>query len=82
VSIFREFSREQFNKIIERLFSSLICERCGSNFFVEYASSRTQYEWDGEGDDPNRDIALCPLCEAEHNEFWDDMWREYNQGRL
>lgn len=41
---------------------------------VLWESSRTRYHWDGTGEDPNRDQALCRECAVDHHEYWDDMW--------
>ena len=41
---------------------------------VTWQSSRTMYCWDGTGENPNRPVALCPACAADHHERWDDMW--------
>ena len=41
---------------------------------VSLHSSRTAYCWDGDGEDPNRPVALCPDCAADHHDRWDDMW--------
>lgn len=40
-------------------------------------SSRTSYLWDGTGEDPNRDLTLCPECAIHHHEQWDSQWAEY-----
>ena len=50
------------------------CSRCGSTERVARHPSRTAYQWDGEGRDPNAPIALCPPCAQEYNEDMDDMW--------
>lgn len=44
---------------------------------VRLHSSRTAYWWDGQGEDPNRPVALCPECAAEHHEYWDERWDDY-----
>lgn len=49
---------------------------------VEQESSRTMYHWDGTGEDPNRDPWLCRDCARIHHEHWDEMWDDYNRGRL
>jgi hypothetical protein len=43
---------------------------------VKPESSRTMYHWNGEGEDPNRDVWLCRRCAKEHHEHWDDMWAQ------
>ena len=52
---------------------------------VLFEGSRTQYHYEGEKgtkDDPNKDIPLCRLHAKEHHEYWNEMWAEYNSGRL
>lgn len=44
--------------------------------------SQTQYEWDGQGEDPNADKMLCPKCSEEYTEMMDDQWAEYRAGLL
>lgn len=60
----------------------MICERCQSTENVKMESGRTAYHWDGEGEDPNRPVALCPECAKFHHEYWDEMWNEYYAGLL
>lgn len=50
------------------------CAKCGTGFSVQLEDSRTMYNWEGEGEDPNAPIPLCPQCAKEHHENWDDMW--------
>jgi hypothetical protein len=58
------------------------CECCGTHEAVEFQSARTAYVWDGEGEDPNRDVALCPPCAADHHAYWDERWADYYSGCL
>jgi hypothetical protein len=58
------------------------CEFCDWPFGVEAEDSRTLYEWDGEGEDPNRSVKLCRVCAATHHAHWDDMWNEYWTGLI
>lgn len=58
------------------------CMKCGSKEGVKLEDSRTQYEWDGIGEDPNSPIPLCRECAKEHHEEWDERWQEYYSGRL
>jgi len=58
------------------------CERCDHKKDVIMCSAMTCYHWDGKGEDPNRDFALCEGCAEEHYEYWDDMWREYYSGLI
>lgn len=71
------------NRNVERLvcegFDSP-CEVVGPT--VTPQDSRTQYVWDGQGEDPNRDRNLCPDCAKHHHKHWDEMWGEYYSGRL
>lgn len=46
--------------------------------YVALESSRTQYHWDGTGEDPNRDRPLCTDHADEHHANWDEQWAEYN----
>ncbi len=62
-----------------------ICEHCRSICGLRLESSRTRYPFDGEWDsknDPNRHQLLCRRCAEHHHEHWDDMWADYNAGRL
>lgn len=52
------------------------CETCGAAEDVRMESSRTMYPWDGAGEDPNRDRALCRPCAEEHHRHWDEMWAQ------
>lgn len=55
-----------------------VCEQCGETVDVVVTSpSRTLYHWDGEGENPNRDLTLCPEHSLEHQEYWDSRWAEY-----
>ena len=58
------------------------CEACGEAGDVRKEDSRTQYHWDGTGEDPNAPLHLCRDCAETHHANWDEMWREYNAGRL
>ncbi len=58
------------------------CANCCSFFGLKHESSRTLYPWDGTGEDPNADLILCHRCAILHHEYWNDMWDEYNSGRL
>jgi hypothetical protein len=59
-----------------RYVAALCCERCGTLEGVSLEDSRTYYDWNGEGEDPNRPIRLCRQCAAEHHDYWDAMWAE------
>jgi hypothetical protein len=80
---FSALDPEAIERFIEVAFSPHECEHCGEvSYAVDYQSSRTQYIWNGEGKNPNRDVLLCPLCAREHHEYWDEMWREYYADKL
>jgi hypothetical protein len=71
-----------------------VCTRCGTTNGVELEDSRTAYSQpdldifdrlmlDGEPPpDPNAPVLLCRPCAKEHHEYWDEMWDEYNRGRV
>jgi len=64
---------------------SLACARCYSTEGVEFESSRTQYYFEGEWNDPrnpNAPIPLCRACAKDHHEYWNDMWAQYYGGLL
>jgi len=61
------------------------CARCKAWRGVKLRGSCTAYHWEGKWEDPenpNKPVLLCDLCAEEHYEYWDDMWQEYNRGRL
>ena len=71
-AIDRQFRRKEIK---------LECECCGHTNGIEMEHSRTMYPFDGEPSDPanpNRDVALCRACAAEHHAYWNDMWNEYH----
>ena len=45
-------------------------------------SSRTRYDWDGIGEDPNADVWLCDDCADAHHAHWDEQQREYYYDKL
>ncbi len=52
---------------------------------IKMEASNTMYVYDGvmgDENDPNKDIPLCRLHAKEHHEYWDEMWAEYNPGRI
>lgn len=64
-------------------FPILTCEHCGvSNDQVEPWPAQTAYHWDGTGEDPNRDVVLCPACHSDYSDHWQEMWNEYYRGLL
>src|ERR1035437_4650479 len=57
------------------------CPRCNAFGATEWPSM-TMYQWDGKGEDPNRDIVLCDLCGEEYDEMMKERWDEYYGGRI
>lgn len=61
------------------------CERCATIRGLQLESSCTMYNFDGDWFDPknpNRPQLLCRCCAEEHHDYWDEMWADYNSGRL
>lgn len=58
------------------------CKRDDSLVDLKWRMSRTAYEWDGEGENPNRCLALCDECAIEYNEQMDQQWSDYFSGLL
>lgn len=56
------------------------CDRVAED--VEERPAMTAYFWDGEGEDPNRPVSLCPPCWEEHKAHWEEMWANYYSGLL
>jgi len=48
----------------------------------ERAPVMTQYEWDGEGEDPNKPPILCPEHTKEWVDEWQERWDDYYSGLL
>lgn len=78
-------SWQQIKESIKKIsWDTLTCSNCGSHGAKHYPC-RTQYdtsllkEFDN---DPNYIPLLCPECAREYNEYWDEMWREYYNGRF
>ena len=59
-----------------------MCARCGSREGIKLEDARTHYDHKEGEPDPNADIPYCSPCAVEHHEHWDEMWAEYNSGRL
>jgi len=60
-----------------------VCESLERRIPVEMLYfRRTNYWWNGTGDDPNRGIAICKDGADEETEHWDAMWQEYYEGLL
>jgi hypothetical protein len=59
------------------------CEHCNSEVeFVVCTPSMTVWQWDGTGEDPNRDLTLCIAHAEEHMDYMSELWTEYNSGRV
>lgn len=57
------------------------CEQCSKEpAYVIVAE--TKYGWDGEGENPNRDLELCAECATEYRDHWSAQWEEYMSSRL
>jgi hypothetical protein len=71
-----------------------VCDHCGRTDGIAWGGVRTAYAqptitvWDwifygpGGPPDPNRTRPYCPDCAERDREYWDDMWAEYNAGRI
>lgn len=53
------------------------CAHCGSTEGVKLEPGRTQYCWDGQGNDPNGPTPYCRKCAEMYHKHWDEMWEEY-----
>lgn len=58
------------------------CHRTPDQVEVKYRCSRTSYEWDGSGENPNACIPLCEPCAEEYKEQMDSQWSDYYSGLL
>ena len=69
---------------ISRQFKVGGCEQCQSQTAflrpgrTAYDTSKIDLETEG---DPNGPVYLCDQCAKEFNDYWDEMWNEYNQSR-
>ena len=79
---FFEWVYSLLSRYFQRIASGHICEHCSTVFGLDHEESRTMYHWEGEGEDPNRSLLLCRQCAILHHDFWDEMWDQYNAGRL
>ncbi len=69
-----------------------VCDNCGSRESIEMTPSHTAYEepvpnrFDRALEERplsrNRPTPLCPGCAKDHNEYWDEMWKDYYGSRL
>jgi hypothetical protein len=56
-----------------------LCEHCWAMGEFKIAgvwlrACYTMYDWDGKGQNPNRQPWLCDACNEEYHEYWMDMW--------
>lgn len=77
-----EMVRGLQNAIMDSLIYFGACISCYSFKDVQPEPSRTQYHWNGIGENPNADKRLCRTCAASHHKYWDEMWREYYSSRI
>lgn len=62
--------------------AGVMCDRCGSTENVKTVGSMTAYCETEENPDPNHPTPYCPECTQEYEDHWNEMWDEYNSGRL
>lgn len=74
-AMFRAAEVKRFRFKAWRWFVPDSCEECGEREGVAFESSRTMYDWDGVGVDPNRPIKFCRSCAADHHAYWDERWQ-------
>lgn len=58
------------------------CEYPGCVNIGRPVPSQTMYEWNGIGEDPNRDLVLCGPCGYEYTENMNHQWAVYYGGLL
>ena len=58
------------------------CANCKQTEAIKWRSSRTSYEWDGQGENPNGCLPLCGECAEDYNEQMDQQWSDYFSGLL
>lgn len=49
---------------------------------VQRRTCRTAYLVREDGTDPNVDPVLCADCAGWYDQHWDEMWADYNRGRI
>lgn len=52
-------------------------QACPDGVVLWLTPARTAYDWDGQGEDPNRPRLLCLRCSDEYTEDWQERWDEY-----
>lgn len=76
----RSYLDEEYEKIVFLNGDAPIrkCESCGhEGKDVVDTPSQTCYCWNGEGEDPNRDLVLCFECAYAYEAHMTDKWKEY-----
>lgn len=58
-----------------------LCQHCSKKPAYNYPSM-TAYHWNGEGDDPNKDLTLCKECGTEHTENMQEQRDDYYGDKL
>jgi hypothetical protein len=58
------------------------CEECATKKDVRRIPAMTAYHWDGQGEDPNRDLSFCLEHAEAYRDYWQSMWDDYNSSRL
>lgn len=54
------------------------CECCAKDKSdVAPRPAMTAYHWDGKGENPNRDVALCDEDWEDYRAYWQERWDEY-----
>jgi len=62
--------------------AGLLCDRCGATEGVKLIGAMTSYTETEDNPDPNHPTPYCLPCAKEYEEHWQEMWDEYNAGRL
>lgn len=57
-------------------------QACPDGIVLWPTSAMTAYDWDGQGEDPNRPRLLCLRCSDEYVEDWKERWDEYRASQL
>ena len=82
----KEKERLKYVLMMKNIETLGVCEGmggpCPEKKGVEWVPAKTRYEWDGEGENPNRESFLCPNCAEIYNEYWDELWTDYYRGLL
>lgn len=55
-----------------------ICERCNTDTdLIIEVPSMSRYQWDGVGENPNRDPKLCIYCANKYVTYWEERLMDY-----